>query len=66
MLIHEEDMDYLMPDHENECWITSKPFNLHIQRPEKHTLIIDIWSSIDLTDNNPLDSIIIHYPDTHS
>lgn len=66
MLIHEEDNDYLMPDHEDECWITAKPFNLHIQRPKKNTLVIDIWSSINLTDNNPINSITITHSDNNS
>ena len=63
MLIHEEDNDYLMPQHEDECWITVKPFNLHIQRINTDTLAIDIWSSINLTENNPINSITVYHTD---
>lgn len=66
MLIHEEDNDYLMPDHEDECWITVEPFNLHIQRPKPGTATIDIWSSINLTENYPINSITITHPDNNS
>lgn len=63
MLIHEEDNDYLMPQHEDECWITTEPFNLHIQRPKNNIITIDIWSATNLTDNNPINSITVYQQD---
>lgn len=57
MLIHEEDNDYLLPNHETECWITANPYNIHIHR-DTNGLNIDIWPINPLADN-PISSIYI-------